>query len=187
MRTPDFKVGSFLGLNVLDQNMNSYGCVQLANPNGPCGNVAFPNFPTSEPNIFQHNTWGSLRLGTAIDVALSDRVKVSADAAYLPFVLSHGIDDHYSLSSGGTVIAQQFTEWGYGRGVQLEATLAVAVTDQFNVGVGARYWSMWTGDKLPGFLNVSTQGTNVYRTETAGLFVQASYKFGESCCVGSIK
>lgn len=187
IRTPDLRVGSFAGLNILNQNMNSYGCVQLANPNGPCGNFVFPNFPTSEPNIFQHNTWGALRLGTTVDIALASRLKVNVDAAYLPFVLFHGIDHHYALGSGGTVIAATFPDWGYGRGVQLEAGLTFAVTDQLNLGAGARYWSMWTNDSLPGIFGVSSQGTNYYRTDTAGLFVQASYKFGESCCAGPAK
>src|SRR5215831_1783026 len=187
IKTPGIRVGSFLGLNVLNQNMNSYGCVQLANPNGPCGNAVFPNFPTSVPNIFQHNMWWSLRLGTGLDYAITNRLKLSADAAYLPFVLSHGIDDHYALGSGGTVVAKQFSEWAYGRGVQLEAVLSFAVTEQFTLGAGGRYWSLWTSDSVPSLFNVPSQGTNLYRTEAAGLFVQASYKFGEGCCAASFK
>jgi opacity protein-like surface antigen len=187
VRAPDIRAGSFLGLNVLNENMDSYGCVQLANPNGPCGNAVFPNFPTSVPNIFQHNVWWSLRLGAELEYAITDRLKFSADAAYLPFVLSHGTDDHYSLASGGAVVAKQFSEWGYGRGVQLEAVLSFALTDQFILGAGARYWSMWTSDSLPSIFNVPSQGTNVYRTEATGLFVQASYKFGEGCCTSSLK
>jgi hypothetical protein len=187
VRTPDIRLGSFLGLNVLNQNMDSYGCVQLANPNGPCGNAAFPNFPTSVPNIFQHNVWWSLRFGAGLDYTIMDRLKLSADAAYLPFVLSHGIDDHYSLASGGAVIAKQFSEWGYGRGVELEAVLSFALTEQLTLGAGARYWSIWTSDSVPSFFNVPSQGTNIYRTETAGLFVQASYKFGEGCCKATLK
>jgi opacity protein-like surface antigen len=187
VRTPELTVGPFLGLNVFRQNLDSYGCAQLANANGPCGNVAFPNYPTSVPNIFQHNTWGSLRLGTALDFALTNRVKVSADAAYLPFVLLYGVDDHYFLSSGGTAIGNHFTEWGYGRGAQLEAIVSFAVTEQFSLGVGVRYWSMWATDKVPDIFNVSTSSTNIYRSETAGLYLQGSYKFGESCCAGSFK
>jgi hypothetical protein len=56
-----------------------------------------------------------------------------------------------------------------------------ASVQQFTLGAGARYWSMWTSESLPSIFNVPSHGTNVNRTETAGLFVQGSYKFGESC------
>src|SRR6516162_3019093 len=35
-------------------------------------------------------------------------------------------------------------EDGHGRGVQLDLTVSYAVTDQFSLGVGGRYWTMST-------------------------------------------
>jgi len=35
-------------------------------------------------------------------------------------------------------------EDGEGIGVQLEAMLSYVVTDAFSLGIGGRYWSMWT-------------------------------------------
>ncbi|MGE0035221.1 MAG: hypothetical protein AB7S93_06265 [Xanthobacteraceae bacterium] len=40
----------------------------------------------------------------------------------------------------------QSPETGKGRGVQLEAVVSYDITPAFSVGVGGRYWAMWTDD-----------------------------------------
>ena len=82
-----------------------------------------------------------------------------------------GVDDHVlrSLLS---------PEKGEGIGVQLEATLSYAVTDALSLGVGGRYWSMWT---TQGNVNFGGTGEFVpmrYAAEQAHLLLQGSYKFG---------
>jgi hypothetical protein len=69
-------------------------------------------------------------------------------------------------------------EDGEGIGVQLEAMLSYAVTDAFSLGIGGRYWSMWT---TSGDVNFGGTGVIVpmrYAAEQAHLLVQGSYKFG---------
>jgi hypothetical protein len=69
-------------------------------------------------------------------------------------------------------------EDGEGIGVQLEATLSYAVTDAFSLGIGGRYWSVWTTN---GTVNFGGTGAIVpmrYAAELAHLLVQGSYKFG---------
>ncbi len=71
-------------------------------------------------------------------------------------------------------------EDGKGIGVQLEAMLSYAVTDAFSLGVGGRYWSMWT---TSGDTNFGGTGDIIpmrYAFEQAHLLVQGSYRFGAS-------
>ena len=82
-----------------------------------------------------------------------------------------GTDDH--------VLRQLLSpEDGQGIGVQLEAMLTYAITDALSVGVGGRYWSMWT---TSGDVNFGGAGLFVpmaYKVEQAAVLVQGSYTFG---------
>src|SRR6185369_4889023 len=82
--------------------------------------------------------WYSIRLGIGGEWNVTDRFKVSANAAWLPFTRLDAADAHLLRIdlSGGT------PEGGTGGGVQLEGIASYALSDSFNVGVGARYWYM---------------------------------------------
>ncbi|MDI3563404.1 hypothetical protein [Bradyrhizobium sp. Arg816] len=69
-----------------------------------------------------------------------------------------------------------------GGGAQLEGLLSYFLTDNFSIGVGGRYWAMWTkrdagsmhcGD---GCIEHSLSFAK-YSMERWGTFFQASYKF----------
>lgn len=82
-----------------------------------------------------------------------------------------GTDDHLLRSLVSP-------ESGHGTGVQLEAMLSYAVTDQLSLGVGGRYWSMWT---TSGDTDFGGNGTIIpmrFAAEQAALLVQGSYAFG---------
>ena len=69
-------------------------------------------------------------------------------------------------------------ELGTGIGVQLESILSYLITDQFSVGVGGRYWAMWTtkdaiSDIVGTHLSLSDAPA---KTERYGVFVQLDYK-----------
>jgi hypothetical protein len=113
-----------------------------------------------------------MRLGATADFFISPDLKLSADAAYLPYVHIRGTDDH--------VLRDLLSpEWGEGTGAQVELMLSYAVTDQLSVGVGGRYWTMWTSD---GWVNFGGQVLVPmrYSVEQAALLVQGSYTFTES-------
>lgn len=56
------------------------------------------------------------------------------------------------------------------------------LTDQFSVGVGGRYWAMWTTEgETSGFKG------DAFKAEQAALLLQASYKFGGACCAQPLK
>jgi len=167
------------------QEMDAYGCTVVAFVN------CTPNpVPTSgSPVITENVTWNALRIGIAGETMLTDRLKISGEAAYLPSVHFDGLDQHFIGNSG--VLAEIFPQWGNGRGVQFEALLSYYVTPQWSVGVGGRYWGMWTTSALfnctianPGATGLSCPLTvptppNITRAlvEQAGAFVQTSYKF----------
>jgi opacity protein-like surface antigen/outer membrane protease len=167
-RGASYTVTPFVGYSQLRQDMKGLGCTQIANPFSDCN----PPIPTSVLAIKENDTWQSLRLGLAVDVALAPGLSLSGEAAYLPYVRFTGTDDHVlrSLLS---------PESGDGVGVQLEAMLSYAVTDALSVGVGGRYWSMRTTSG-----NVDFGGQEIvpmrYAAEQAHLLVQGSYKFNES-------
>jgi opacity protein-like surface antigen len=166
-RGPNYKIAPFVGYAIFKQVMDDFGCEQIANPNSDC----VPAIPASVLGLTEDDTWQALRLGLAADVPLAPRLKLSGEAAYLAYVDFTGIDNHVVRS----LISP---EQGHGIGVQLEAILSYALTDQLSLGVGGRYWSMWT---TSGTVNFGGTGIIIpmrYAAEQAALLVQGSYEFG---------
>jgi opacity protein-like surface antigen len=167
LRGNGYKVAAYVGYNVLTQSMKASGCAQIADLFSNC----VPPIPASVLGITEKDTWQALRLGSAADFFVLPQVKVSADAAYLPYVWFDGTDNHVRR-------ALLSPEDGHGQGVQLDLMVSYAVTDRFNLGVGGRYWSMWT---TRGELNFG--GSFIipqrFTFEQAAVLVQGSYKFGD--------
>ena len=172
-----YKVGAFAGYFHLNQEMNAFGCAPISFIN------CTPNpVPTSgSPVITETDKWDAVRIGIAAEAMLTERVKISLDAAYLPWVWFNGLDQHFIGNTG--VLAEIFSASGKGSGVQLEALLSYYVTPQWSVGLGGRYWGMWT---TTGQYNCTvgcpaeflTPTTNFKaQVEQIGAFVQTSYKF----------
>lgn len=165
-RTRDHKVGLFVGYNLYKTAMNAMGCLQLVNP--ASGICATPS-PSTQNVISQYDTWQSVRVGVAAETRVWDRLKIGADVAYLPYVAYTGLDIHQVRNPPA-----YFPVSGTGQGVQAEFMLSYQTSDAFSIGVGGRYWGMWT--------NVAAQSdspSNLFTVEAAryGMFVQASYKF----------
>jgi opacity protein-like surface antigen len=170
-RGPNTNVGGFIGFNYYRENKAAYGCAQIANPT-----VCVPTIPNSVLGITEDDKWYSFRLGINGVVTVWDRLKLTADAAWLPFVAFRGTDNHLLRTGLPSTISM---ETGQGQGVQLETVLSYAFANGFNVGAGGRYWAMWApGANTDLFgLNNPPQALPV-RTERYGAFVQASYKLG---------
>ena len=137
MRDRNYKLGPFIGYSYFKQTMNAFGCVQLVVP----GSVCDPPFPANVHNITQEDRWESLRLGISAEAEVGDRFRISGDVAYLPFARYKGLDVH-RLRQPVTL----FPEEGTGRGVQADVILSYRATEQLTLGVGGRYWSMWSRD-----------------------------------------
>ncbi|MDR3372311.1 MAG: outer membrane beta-barrel protein [Ancalomicrobiaceae bacterium] len=162
------RLGLFAGYSYIYERHNALGCIQLTSLPDICGpgQVASGTLGISETD-----RWNALRLGVSGDIMLTDRLKLSADAAYLPVVGFSGTDNHWLRN----LVIQ---ERGHGYGTQLEAVLSYAVTDDFSIGAGARYWALWTDYGSVAFNGASSPQNLSYKMERSGVFLQGSYKFG---------
>lgn len=170
VRGPGMKVGAFVGYNEYHDNKSSFTCSEIALPaSGIC------NPPLNEFVLGQNDKWQSLRVGGNGEVMLTDRLKLAADVAYLPYVKFTGQDVHPLRP----FVAD---ETGRGIGTQAELFLDYYLTPQFSLGAGGRYWAMWTTSgtacRLPpdGACPVPLQNAQL-KTERYGLLLQAAYKF----------
>lgn len=180
VRNAGIRLGVFAGYHLFSERMNAYGCQQVATNTSVCGGGGVPS---SIRVISQDNIWHSLRVGIDADIRLSDRLMLRLDAAYVPYVKLDG-QDHHWLRIGTTTgdFAGPIPEDGSGRGYQLEAALAYAVSKDINVAVGGRYWRMETNGYTHFEGNVVGQTAFPqpvdWKTEVYGVFVQGSFKFG---------
>jgi hypothetical protein len=179
-RGPDFRVGAFVGYNYMRDYVSANGCDQVAANPFICG--LFP-VPGRFKVITQDNNWPSLRVGLNGEADITDRLKLTLDAAILPAVWLGGTDSHWLRIS---TLAGDFNgpipEDGRGWGYQLEGVLSYRVTDQLSVGIGGRYWHMQTTgnthfeNHINGF--VAFPQPVDWRTDKYGVFVQTGLKFG---------
>jgi hypothetical protein len=140
LEAPSYKVGAFAGYFFLNQDMNAFGCHPLANIN------CIPNVPTTGSAIISENDkWQAMRVGVSGEARLINRLRLSGDVAYLPVVNFSGVDTHF-FGNTGQVASINPESANKGAGVQIEAMLSYFVTSQFSVGLGGRYWALWTNN-----------------------------------------
>jgi opacity protein-like surface antigen len=166
-RGAGYKLGAFVGYNYYKEDKSAYGCTQIANSLSDCA----PAIPDSVLAITENDTWNSLRAGVNGEIMITDHLKLGTDVAYLPYAKFEGTDDHVLRS----LIIQ---ESGKGEGLQLESIFSYMITDQFSVGVGGRYWSMWTTkDAIADFSGTPCPcQTQPAKTDRYGVFLQVDYK-----------
>ncbi|MGO8908934.1 MAG: outer membrane protein [Bradyrhizobium sp.] len=163
---PSSKFGGFIGYNYFRENKAAYGCSQIANSNSDC----VPSLPNNVLVITENDRWDSLRLGINGVVKVTDRLSLTADAAYLPYAVFQGTDNHV-LRNGIS------PESGTGQGVQLEGIIGYSLGKYFSIGAGGRYWAMWATNATTNFFGEGCPcQTQPVRTERYGVFLQASAK-----------
>lgn len=168
-RGPGYKLGVFGGYNYYTDNKSAYGCSQAANLNSDC----VTPIPNNVLVITENDIWKSYRAGFNGEVMVTDRVKLGTDVAYLPYVTFNGTDDHVLR---GLISSER----GTGRGWQIESVLSYLITDRLSVGVGGRYWAMWTNKNATADFNGAACPcqTQPAKAERYGVFLQAAYNFG---------
>lgn len=169
IREPNSNAGAFIGYSYYDQNYDAYDCSQLAGA-GVCSNSStFDNFM----GISQADTYKSMRLGLTSSFNMTNRLKLTSEAAYLPFVNMRGIDYHNARQ---LIIPERS---GRGDGSMVESILSYQLADNWDVGVGARYWMWVTRDGQAEFDFLGTVGDSHeparYNARRYGGFVQLSY------------
>jgi opacity protein-like surface antigen len=131
LRSPAAKVGAFVGYNYYAQAINDYGCAQLAGGT----ECVVPSYPSSFLGVTENDHLNSMRVGLSSEVMLSDRLKLTTEASYLPRVTYGGLDDHLLRQ------LLYLEDSNSGNGVMLEAKLDYKITDAWRIGVGGRYWA----------------------------------------------
>jgi opacity protein-like surface antigen len=174
LRSPESKIGAFVGYNYYTQHVNVYSCEQLAS-DIVCAPGAIP------PHLFglaESNSFNSLRVGLSAQYMLTDKLKFTGDAAYLPWTQFRGEDEHIARE---LLLPQRSPK---GDGVMLEAILGYKLTDSWELGVGGRYWA-WNMRKGTVTFNFSgdTEPAPVeparFAAERFGVFLQAAYHWGD--------
>ena len=129
-------VGIFLGYNQWTEEVDGYGITQTADPLGVGGG----NLPDSVLVISNKAQWKSLRLGLAGSLAFSERARLVADVAYVPYSKIRNEDSHHLRPDLGPV--QNVIKEGVGMGVQLDAELRYLISRRTTLGAGVRYWRL---------------------------------------------
>ncbi|WOH63680.1 outer membrane beta-barrel protein [Bradyrhizobium sp. BWA-3-5] len=175
LRSSTYKVGAFVGWTYYGQKSDSVGCVQTVSP--------YPCLTPNDRRLIgsQDTDWNAPRIGLSAETALLERWRVSADVAYLPWTEFSGRDHH--------LLREETTFYDHrgdgGGGVQVEGILSYFLTENLSVGIGARYWAVWTKKDSGATYNCcGGTGTQIqdrslakYSMERWGTFFQASYKF----------
>ena len=176
------RLGAFAGYHYQREKLNAFGCSQIAANSIVCsGNSALS--PAILP-ITQDNKWQAARIGVEVQIALSDRLTLGGEAAWLPYVWLEGNDFHWlRIGSGLNTFNGPIPENGSnGKGVQLEMIIGYNVSSNSSVGAGLRYWRIEMPNALAHF-EVASNPVGFYNpqperwlTERYGAFLQASYK-----------
>lgn len=163
---PDYKAGLFVGYNRFQVVQSGFGCAQIAND---ATGVCAPPYPSGRNSLSELDTWQSLRVGTSLETKIFDRLKIGGDFAFLPYVVYDGLDIHHLR-----VPPKYFPVRGTGQGFQVEVILSWQATEALSIGIGGRYWALWTTNAL----QTDAPDSFTSNTDRYGVFVQAAYKFG---------
>jgi opacity protein-like surface antigen len=179
LQGPRYKLGAFAGYHYYHETLNAVGCAQVgANP-GICD----PAIPSSILGITNDGVWNSLRLGVNGRLMLTDRLKLDAEAAWLPYTSLSSTDTHWLRLNQPGGFSGPVPETGTGnRGYQLEAVLSYQVTEALSVGAGGRYWHMETSSGNSDFTNSVFGGVGApqpvnFTVDRFGGFLQAAFRF----------
>jgi len=166
LRAIQARLGIFGGYNEWSEFARTYGCSQQAG-----GGVCAPSpITTGQYSLGQDNTWRNARVGITGDVAMGPAWTLTFDAAYTRTELD-GFD-HHKLRPD----IDPLHETGTGNGFQLEAVAKYHVTDNFDIGVGARYWRNFVNGSVT-FPGARTASPERWEADRLGVFVQAGAKF----------
>lgn len=154
------RVGAFAGIHYWRETAVARGCVQIGGGNVCDAGNEIANTITV---IQEEDKWTAYRFGGVVDYWMTQRLKLTVDAAYVR-VYQRAVDTHF-FTLGVT------PAYGKGNGVELEALVSYDITQSFNIGVGGRWWHYETD------LNDNNNQLIKYKTDRFGAFVQGSYKF----------
>jgi outer membrane protease len=168
------KLGPFIGYHYYRENMNAFGCTQTATNPAVC----VPSISDSVRVLSQLNNWYSARVGAAGEWMIVPNLKLSGDAAYLPYVKLKAADTHWLRL--GITFDGPTPETAHGTGMQFESMLTYYFNDNLSLGVGGRYWRMDAPHGTAHFEDSTLSGgpqVEKFKTDRYGAFVQLGLKY----------
>jgi hypothetical protein len=139
------RYGAFVGYHYWREKMTAYGV--LCNPDQfnnafcpPAGAVLVPF--TTPVDIFE-TTWHALRIGADARFLIDDRWSISGEVAFVPYAWMTNDDSHLLRADLGPVPNIRTQGWR-GMGGEAEAFVNYKVLPHFEIGVGVRYWGLFT-------------------------------------------
>ncbi len=154
-----FRFGAFIGFHHWLETVDARGCTQIGGNPFICAPALAPNLRV----ITEQDRWETGRAGVSVEARLLDRLGWQAEIAYA-WTAQHATDTHYFTFGRDPASGQ-------GTGFQAETVFTYQLSDNFNVGFGARWWHFNT-DVTDSFDQLLR-----YTTDRYGVFVQGAYKF----------
>jgi hypothetical protein len=170
VRGGTYRVGLFAGYHYFNESVKAFGCTQTASNPFICQ----PSIPASIPVIKQDNQWQAVRLGVDGSIFIGDRLALTAEAVWLPYLTLDCADNHLLRPD----LAGGIREDSTGRGYQLEALLSYKITPFSSVGLGGRYWHVQSkGNTHFEAVGGLPQPVN-WKSDIFGVFLKGSLLFG---------
>jgi hypothetical protein len=142
------KFGGFVGYHYWHEKMTAYGLLFNADIlnnqfSFPAGALAVPY--STPVDIFE-TTWHAIRIGGEARIQVTDRWSVSAEAAWVPYAWMSNADSHLLRQDPADLgpAPNILTRGWRGMGGEVEAFVNYQVLPRFELGVGARYWGLFT-------------------------------------------
>jgi hypothetical protein len=139
------RFGGFVGYHYWREKMTAFGV--LCNPDGfgnpLCNPAGAQLVPSSIPVDIFETTWHAIRIGADARIQVTDRVSISGEIAWVPYAWLANDDSHLLRADLGPV-PNILTRGWRGMGGEAEAFVNYKVLPHFEVGVGARYWGLYT-------------------------------------------
>jgi len=139
------KFGGFVGYHYWHEDMTAFGVMCNADQfaNAFCGPAGAVVVPMSTPVIKFDTTWHAIRVGGDAKVDITDRWSISGELAFVPYAWMTNQDSHLLRTDLGPV-PNIITHGWRGMGAEAEAFVNYKVLPHFELGVGARYWGIFT-------------------------------------------
>lgn len=147
--TGGVKFGVFAGYHYWNEKATAFGLYCKQNqPALGCSSIG--SVPVGyDTAVFTYEpTWHAVRIGVEGRFAIDDRWSVSGEFAAIPYAVVQNKDSHLLRQDGSDLgpAPNVITDSRYAYGVETEVFVNYAVTRNIEVGLGARYWGLFSRD-----------------------------------------
>lgn len=175
----NWQAGAFIGYFHWMEHYSDYGCYQTA-----AGDFCVPSI-APEVNVMNNTAeWDALRFGINSTLQLTKKYALNADVAYIRSNLRG--NDYHNLRPD----IRGFLNDGKGNGVQLDAILNWSLTQDLVLGLGGRWWYIFTNG-FAHFEETAAFGGQAQPIDVKqyryGLILQANYTFDKKSGMADAK